>query len=80
VRRTAGTLMNSQSSRSHTVFTVTLAQAHAGLRSQMHFADLAGSERAKQTKHEGLRLREASHINRSTLTHIYTYMRVCVCG
>lgn len=65
-RRTAGTLLNAASSRSHCVFTLTVARARAGQparQAQVHFVDLAGSERAKQTQHEGVRLREASHIN-----------------
>lgn len=70
-RRVASTSMNRESSRSHAVFTVTLEskERKAGMASikvsRLHLVDLAGSERQKDTHAEGLRLKEASSINKS---------------
>ncbi|XP_042418955.1 kinesin-like protein KIN-4C isoform X3 [Zingiber officinale] len=82
-RATASTNMNSQSSRSHAIFTIYMEQkkvsnecngmAHnevAGddiLLGKFHLVDLAGSERAKRTGADGLRLKEGIHINRGLL-------------
>ena len=63
-RITASTNMNSGSSRSHAVFTVTLEQTLRSsteaddvhqMRSKLTFVDLAGSERIKRTGAEGQR-------------------------
>eukprot|EP00047_Mylnosiga_fluctuans_P024376 m.160031 g.160031 ORF g.160031 m.160031 type:complete len:868 (-) comp9845_c0_seq5:165-2768(-) len=66
-RRTASTLMNASSSRSHSILSVTTTCAPRkggpGRVGTIHFVDLAGSERAKQTQHVGTRLKEAAHIN-----------------
>ncbi|XP_056395573.1 chromosome-associated kinesin KIF4A [Hyla sarda] len=71
-RTVAATAMNSQSSRSHAIFTVSIDQKKIGdknssFRSKLHLVDLAGSERQKKTKAEGDRLREGISINRGLL-------------
>ncbi|XP_036909531.1 kinesin-like protein KIF7 isoform X5 [Sturnira hondurensis] len=78
-RHTGATHLNRLSSRSHTVFTVTLEQrgrapSHlprpaAGqlLVSKFHFVDLAGSERVLKTGSTGERLKESIQINSSLL-------------
>ena len=75
-RTVAATNMNSESSRSHAVFTVVLTQRRfdrqSGLSgekvSKMSLVDLAGSERAQKTGAEGARLKEGSNINKSLST------------
>ena len=71
-RITASTNMNSGSSRSHAVFTVTLEQTLRSsteaddvhqMRSKLTFVDLAGSERIKRTGAEGQRMKEGIQIN-----------------
>jgi len=71
-RSVAATSMNRESSRSHTVFTLTLEareRSPDGItrsrKSCLHLIDLAGSERQKRTKAEGARLKEANAINTS---------------
>ncbi|KAJ0571875.1 putative plus-end-directed kinesin ATPase [Helianthus annuus] len=81
-RATGSTNMNSQSSRSHAIFTITMEQKKlsgatsvrvqddAGddiLCAKLHLVDLAGSERAKKTGADGMRLREGIHINKGLL-------------
>ncbi|KAG8072364.1 hypothetical protein GUJ93_ZPchr0006g42569 [Zizania palustris] len=79
-RATGSTNMNSQSSRSHAIFTISLEQKKVFsasdklacndyniLSSKFHLVDLAGSERAKRTGADGLRLKEGIHINRGLL-------------
>lgn len=76
VRTVAATNMNSESSRSHAVFTILLTQVvedlASGVRgekvSKMSLVDLAGSERAAKTGAEGDRLKEGSNINKSLTT------------
>ena len=70
-RKIASTQMNTESSRSHTIFTV-LIQSELEeqnvvktRKSKIHIVDLAGSERVKHTNVEGQRLREGCNINRS---------------
>lgn len=80
-KRMGHTILNSESSRSHSVFTVRLVQApvdsqgehaHQDKRSmvvsQLSLVDLAGSERTNRTKNTGQRLREAGNINNSLMT------------
>ena len=75
-RTIACTNMNAESSRSHAVFTVQLTQttvdAGSGLSSdvvsKIQLVDLAGSERVEQSGATGLRLKEASNINKSLTT------------
>jgi kinesin family protein 3/17 len=71
-RATAATLMNAQSSRSHSIFTVTVETSEQGVDGATHFrvgklnmVDLAGSERQSKTGATGQRLKEASKINLS---------------
>nr|AAD05492.2 kinesin superfamily motor KIF4 [Homo sapiens] len=71
-RTVASTAMNSQSSRSHAIFTISLEQGkksdkNSSFRSKLHLVDLAGSERQKKTKAEGDRLKEGININRGLL-------------
>ncbi|KAG8554020.1 hypothetical protein GDO81_003631 [Engystomops pustulosus] len=71
-RTVASTAMNSQSSRSHAIFTISIEQKKKGdknssFRSKLHLVDLAGSERQKKTKAEGDRLKEGISINRGLL-------------
>uniref|UniRef100_UPI00398F0F6D kinesin family member 4 n=1 Tax=Pristiophorus japonicus TaxID=55135 RepID=UPI00398F0F6D len=72
-RTVAATAMNSQSSRSHAIFTVTIEQRKKSdksnyFSSKLHLVDLAGSERQKKTKAEGDRLKEGININRGLLS------------
>ncbi|XP_059801689.1 kinesin-like protein KIF15 [Hypanus sabinus] len=70
-RSVASTSMNRESSRSHAVFTLAIESKEkinslVSIRmSRLNLVDLAGSERQKDTQAEGLRLKEASSINRS---------------
>ncbi|KAJ2411166.1 hypothetical protein GGI10_004410 [Coemansia sp. RSA 2530] len=68
-RQTGGTRMNEKSSRSHAIYSVTLAQARGDARivSKLHFVDLAGSERLKKTLAVGERQREGIAINSGLL-------------
>lgn len=83
-RTVAATNMNSESSRSHAVFSVivtqTLTDTHSGVSgekvSRVSLVDLAGSERAVKTGAVGDRLKEGSNINKlvsifSTLIVLY---------
>lgn len=75
-RTVAATNMNSESSRSHAVFTIILNQTLTDERtgvtgekvSRMSLVDLAGSERAVKTGAVGERLKEGSNINKSLTT------------
>jgi hypothetical protein len=69
-RKTAGTLMNAVSSRSHAVFTVSIERQHHHHRycSKLHLVDLAGSERSKRTGAVGVRLRESVGINQGLMS------------
>ncbi|KAH0626149.1 hypothetical protein JD844_000942 [Phrynosoma platyrhinos] len=71
-RTVAATAMNTQSSRSHAIFTMSIDQKsksdmNTSLRCKLHLVDLAGSERQKKTKAEGDRLREGININKGLL-------------
>uniref|UniRef100_A0A8C3JHW5 Kinesin-like protein n=1 Tax=Calidris pygmaea TaxID=425635 RepID=A0A8C3JHW5_9CHAR len=85
-RHIANTQLNRESSRSHSVFIIKLAQAPLDadgdnvlqekeqiVLSQLSLVDLAGSERTNRTKAEGNRLREAGNINQSLMT-----LRTCI--
>uniref|UniRef100_A0A0K0D9W9 Kinesin-like protein n=1 Tax=Angiostrongylus cantonensis TaxID=6313 RepID=A0A0K0D9W9_ANGCA len=86
-RRTSDTILNKESSRSHSVFTIRLvmapsregsyplhpADADRIIVSQLSLVDLAGSERAKRTKNVGDRLAEAACINKSLMV-----LRQCI--
>ncbi|KYN18753.1 PREDICTED: kinesin-like protein KIN-7I [Trachymyrmex cornetzi] len=74
-RRIGETNMNERSSRSHTIFRITIEsrEADAGSDSaiqvsQLNMVDLAGSERARQTGATGERFKEGRHINLSLST------------
>ncbi len=71
-RAIASTNMNKHSSRSHTIFTVTIEMIigtdpkTSSLRvGKFHLVDLAGSERQSKTGTSGDRLKEAAKINLS---------------
>ncbi|KAI4317414.1 hypothetical protein L6164_025283 [Bauhinia variegata] len=71
-RRIGATSINSESSRSHTVFSCVIesrckstADASSFKTSRINLVDLAGSERQKLTGAAGERLKEAGNINRS---------------
>ncbi|XAR62078.1 Plus-end-directed kinesin ATPase [Bertholletia excelsa] len=80
-RATGSTNMNSQSSRSHAIFTISMEQKKIAsapglshddggddiLCAKLHLVDLAGSERAKRTGADGMRFREGIHINKGLL-------------
>ncbi|KAK6265212.1 hypothetical protein QUC31_016049 [Theobroma cacao] len=73
-RRMAATNMNSESSRSHSVFTCIIesqwekdAMTHFRF-ARLNLVDLAGSERQKSSGAEGDRLKEAANINKSLST------------
>ncbi|GLH11893.1 Kinesin-like protein KLP2 [Gryllus bimaculatus] len=85
-KKMAHTNLNSESSRSHMVFTIRLVQApldstgesalcdkKAVTVSQLSLVDLAGSERTNRTQNTGQRLREAGNINNSLMT-----LRTCL--
>ena len=74
-RKTAATLMNAHSSRSHTVFTTTVhmkessAEGEEVLRiGKLNLVDLAGSENIGRSGAMDKRAREAGNINQSLLT------------
>ena len=75
-RTVAATNMNSESSRSHAVFSITITfnikDAVSGVSgvkvSKVSLVDLAGSERANKTGAMGERLKEGSNINKSLTT------------
>ncbi|VVA97974.1 unnamed protein product [Arabis nemorensis] len=73
-RKIAATRMNSESSRSHSVFTCTIEslwERDSLTRSRfarLNLVDLAGSERQKSSGAEGDRLKEAANINKSLST------------
>ncbi|XP_047519330.1 kinesin-related protein 4-like isoform X2 [Pieris napi] len=73
-RQTASTNMNDKSSRSHSIFQITIeSREHTEDEeevgsvniSQLNLVDLAGSERAGQTGATGIRFKEGTHINKS---------------
>lgn len=63
------TLLNADSSRSHSVFTVTLlSEDRVTVWSRLSVCDLAGAERMKRTEHNtGKGIKEASNINLSLM-------------
>eukprot|EP00742_Colponemidia_sp_Colp-10_P004246 GILJ01004530.1.p1 GENE.GILJ01004530.1~~GILJ01004530.1.p1 ORF type:complete len:795 (-),score=178.48 GILJ01004530.1:126-2510(-) len=78
-RSVGGTLMNQDSSRSHSIFTVTVETSETGPDGENHIrvgklnmVDLAGSERQSKTGATGDRLKEATKINLSlsSLGHV----------
>lgn len=65
-RHTGHTALNSNSSRSHAVFT--LYFNNNGVTSKIHLVDLAGSESVRRTGTEGKAFREGITINKGLLT------------
>ncbi|KAG5355969.1 Chromosome-associated kinesin KIF4A [Yarrowia sp. B02] len=61
LRQKGSTALNSESSRSHAIFTLTLTQN--GAASKFNFVDLAGSERLKNSEAKGERVKEGISIN-----------------
>lgn len=85
-RRVAHTALNTESSRSHSVFTLRLVQAPVDSTgkgvlddkdyisaAQLSLVDLAGSERTQRTRNTGNRLKEAGNINNSLMV-----LRQCI--
>ena len=72
-RSVGATLMNAESSRSHSIFSITVEVAETSPETQeehirvgkLHLVDLAGSERQSKTGATGDRLKEAAKINLS---------------
>ncbi|XP_044266431.1 kinesin-like protein KIN-7L isoform X2 [Tribolium madens] len=71
-RHIASNTVNDRSSRSHTIFKITIESTQVTdftsgpvQVSNLNLVDLAGSERVAQTKATGARLKEGSHINKS---------------
>jgi len=68
-RAIAATGMNSGSSRSHSVFIITISQRNCQINSvktgMLYLVDLAGSEMVKKTQAQGQTLEEAKTINKS---------------
>ena len=78
-RSVGATAMNSQSSRSHSLFQITVERSEIGADGKQHIrvgklnmVDLAGSERQSKTNAVGDRLKEATKINLSlsSLCHV----------
>ena len=78
-RSVGETMMNAHSSRSHSLFTITIERSELGADNKQHIrvgklnmVDLAGSERIAKTGATGDRLKEATKINLSlsTLCHV----------
>lgn len=71
-RVTAETNMNRLSSRSHSIFVLTVCrqEPNEGRQrfAQLYLVDLAGSESVYKSGAKGIRLMEAGHINKSLLT------------
>jgi kinesin family protein 3/17 len=71
-RSVGSTLMNENSSRSHSIFSITIESSETGVDGKEHIVvgklnlvDLAGSERQSKTGATGERLKEATKINLS---------------
>lgn len=71
-RSVGETLMNATSSRSHSIFTITVESSEMGpdgeeryVSGKLNLVDLAGSERQSKTGATGDRLKEATKINLS---------------
>lgn len=71
-RHIGATAMNTESSRSHAIFSITVESSKRGgdgkthvKMGKLHLVDLAGSERQSKTQATGTRLKEATKINQS---------------
>ena len=71
-RASAPTLMNAESSRSHSILTILVTQKNedrgVNMRGKLFLVDLAGSEKISKTGATGTRLEEAKNINKSLTT------------
>jgi kinesin family protein 5 len=71
-RACAPTLMNAESSRSHSILSIVVNQKSQTTgrhkKGKMYLVDLAGSEKVSKTGATGARLEEAKNINRSLTT------------
>ncbi|XP_066257434.1 kinesin-like protein KIF11 isoform X1 [Euwallacea similis] len=74
-RQTAATLLNTHSSRSHTVFTITVFTRETSVNGEeilktgkLNLVDLAGSENIAKSGAKDKRAQESANINRSLLT------------
>ena len=74
-RRTAATLMNERSSRSHSIFTITIHTKESSSSGEdiikigkLNLVDLAGSENIARSGAKNKQAKEAGHINQSLLT------------
>lgn len=65
-RQTAATLLNACSSRSHSIFTITVDQG--SITGKLNLVDLAGSENIGRSGAQDKHAREAGNINQSLLT------------
>jgi len=82
-RTISPTLLNTKSSRSHTIFTIhleirsKLELNERIIHSKINLVDLAGSERTKKNKSEGKTLVEANYINKSLffLEQVFTLIQ-----
>lgn len=68
-RKVSSTIMNAESSRSHSIFVITIQQRHVETGTQksgnLFLVDLAGSEKVGKTGASGQTLEEAKKINKS---------------
>ena len=71
-RHISSTMLNEQSSRSHSIFQFTLVREYKpqqrAIVSNLSFCDLAGGERIEKSRAMGVRLDEAKRINKSLLS------------
>jgi kinesin family protein 12 len=66
-RKSGSHYLNSDSSRSHSILTINIFCKEKSRLSTLTFVDLAGSERSKDSKTEGIMLKETGNINKSLL-------------
>ncbi|KAL9656887.1 hypothetical protein ABK040_004421, partial [Willaertia magna] len=67
-KQVSATHMNSESSRSHTIFIINISATSANgetTTGKLNLIDLAGSEKVEKTEAEGIQLTEAKQINKS---------------
>lgn len=76
-KRMGHTILNAESSRSHSTFNIRIVQLQKDrnhlMVGQLSLVDLAGSERCSRTQNTGMRLKEASSINNSLMS-----LRTCL--